>query len=140
MPFLRRRGNQVSETEAGHNTSTAIVNEPSAEVDARPHAEASEASSTPNSELPKSHSPTASAHRQGSDPHPRPESPPTQEQSQKHRRFSTLRFRNASDSQLSLRFKQQAEDTPPVPTPRTCFPHPRRRPTFALSDKTNRRG
>jgi hypothetical protein len=26
-----------------------------------------------------------------------------------------LRFRNASDSQLSLRAKQQSEETPPVP-------------------------
>ncbi|PHH84990.1 hypothetical protein CDD83_1074 [Cordyceps sp. RAO-2017] len=37
--------------------------------------------------------------------------------SNRHRRFSVLRFRNASDSQLSLRAKQQAEKPPPVPTP-----------------------
>ncbi|TEA09847.1 hypothetical protein C8034_v011700 [Colletotrichum sidae] len=45
----------------------------------------------------------------------RPETPPVQEETFKHRRFSILRFRNASDSQLSLRVKQQAETPPPVP-------------------------
>lgn len=45
----------------------------------------------------------------------RPDSPPIQEETNKHRRFSVLRFRNASDSQLSLRAKQQAEKPPPVP-------------------------
>jgi hypothetical protein len=63
--------------------------------------------------------------RQHGTPHPpaspsRPDSPPVQEQTTKHRRFSTLRFRNFSDSQLSLRSKQQSEVTPPLP-PRT-FP------------------
>ncbi|TDZ31950.1 Protein transport protein sec73 [Colletotrichum trifolii] len=47
----------------------------------------------------------------------RPETPPVQEETSKHRRFSILRFRNASDSQLSLRVKQQAETSPPVPRP-----------------------
>lgn len=46
----------------------------------------------------------------------RPETPPNlPPDSSKHRRFSVLRFRNASDSQLSLRAKQQAEKPPPVP-------------------------
>ncbi|TKW54621.1 Protein transport protein sec73 [Colletotrichum tanaceti] len=47
----------------------------------------------------------------------RPNTPPVQEETPKHRRFSMLRFRNASDSQLSLRAKQQAEKPPPVPRP-----------------------
>lgn len=47
----------------------------------------------------------------------RPTTPPVQQQSNKHRRFSVLRFRNASDSQLSLRVKQAAEKPPPVPRP-----------------------
>ncbi|KAF4509813.1 hypothetical protein G6O67_003950 [Ophiocordyceps sinensis] len=37
--------------------------------------------------------------------------------SNKQRRFSVLRFRNASDSQLSLRARQQADKPPPVPPP-----------------------
>lgn len=45
----------------------------------------------------------------------RPDTPPVQRETNKHRRFSVLRFRNASDSQLSLRAKQQAEKPPPVP-------------------------
>ena len=47
-------------------------------------------------------------------------SPPAHEETPKHRRFSVLRFRNASDSQLSLRAKQHAERPPPVP--RRVFP------------------
>ncbi|GKT95107.1 sec7 domain-containing protein [Colletotrichum tofieldiae] len=46
------------------------------------------------------------------DPDARPDTPPIQEETPKHRRFSILRFRNASDSQLSLRAKQQAEKPP----------------------------
>lgn len=50
----------------------------------------------------------------------RPDSPPVQEQTLKHRRFSLLRFRNASDSQLAARARQQAQEgdtglAPPVP-------------------------
>ncbi|RWA07834.1 hypothetical protein EKO27_g7273 [Xylaria grammica] len=49
----------------------------------------------------------------------RPETPPIQEENPRHRRFSMLRFRNASDSQLSTRLKQhqQAEKPPPMPEP-----------------------
>ena len=50
----------------------------------------------------------------------RPDTPPVQQQTNKHRRFSILRFRNASDSQLSLRAKQQAE-APPPPVPRRTY-------------------
>ncbi|KAI1849492.1 hypothetical protein JX266_004987 [Neoarthrinium moseri] len=55
--------------------------------------------------------------RPSEDPFDRPESPPIQEQTPKHRRFSMLRFRNASDSQLSTRMRQQqlAEKPPPMP-------------------------
>jgi hypothetical protein len=47
----------------------------------------------------------------------RPESPPVQEETSKHRRFSMLRFRNASDSQLATKAKQHAaaEKVPPIP-------------------------
>lgn len=56
------------------------------------------------------------------DPLDRPDSPPIQDETPKHRRFSMLRFRNASDSQLSARARKQAhanahadESAPPVP-------------------------
>lgn len=38
-----------------------------------------------------------------------------QEQTPKHRRFSMLRFRNASDPQLSARAKAHAAQPPPLP-------------------------
>lgn len=51
----------------------------------------------------------------------RPESPPIQDETPKHRRFSLLRFRNASDSQLAARARQQAQAEanaiPPMPNP-----------------------
>ncbi|GJN81155.1 hypothetical protein PLIIFM63780_004687 [Purpureocillium lilacinum] len=48
----------------------------------------------------------------------RPDTPPSpQPELSRHKRFSVLRFRNASDSQLSLRAKQQAENPPPLPRP-----------------------
>lgn len=64
----------------------------------------------------------------------RPDSPPIQEETNKHRRFSVLRFRNASDSQLSLRAKQQSEKPPPIPR-RTSSPSALRCMQFA--DITN---
>lgn len=46
----------------------------------------------------------------------RPPTPPVQEHTPLTRRFSLMRFRHASDSQLSTRAKEQAQgDTPPVP-------------------------
>ena len=44
-----------------------------------------------------------------------PGSPPIQRMTSSHKRFSKLKFRHASDSQLSLKAKRQAEHTPPVP-------------------------
>jgi hypothetical protein len=51
----------------------------------------------------------------------RPDTPPIQDENSKHHRFSVLRFRNASDSQLSLRVKQQSEQTPPVPRRKSSY-------------------
>ncbi len=70
--------------------------------------------------------PSSNGHSAVADLPSRPDSPPIQDETPKHRRFSMLRFRNASDSQLSARAKQQAqalalaEKPPPVPR-RTCF-------------------
>ena len=44
-----------------------------------------------------------------------PASPPVQRLGSNQRRFSVLKFRHASDSQLSVRAKRQAENTPPMP-------------------------
>lgn len=48
----------------------------------------------------------------------RPVSPPVQDESSRHRRFSMLRFRNASDSQLAAKARLQAAAEIPPPTPR----------------------
>ncbi|KAI0124422.1 hypothetical protein BJ170DRAFT_586062 [Xylariales sp. AK1849] len=75
-------------------------------------------SSSVESNMP-SISTSMSVGRPSEDPFDRPESPPVQEETPKHRRFSMLRFRNASDSQLSMRTKQQrqAQTLPPMPQP-----------------------
>ncbi|KAK1835842.1 hypothetical protein QBC39DRAFT_413583 [Podospora conica] len=51
----------------------------------------------------------------------RPASPPVQHESQKHRRFSMLRFRNASDSQLAAKAKLHAAAEKAPPLPRRMF-------------------
>ena len=55
--------------------------------------------------------------RHSEDTFDRPESPPVQAETPKHHRFSMLKFRTASDSQLSARSRQhqQAEKPPPMP-------------------------
>ena len=53
----------------------------------------------------------------------RPPSSPIMEKTQKHRRFSMLRFRNASDSQLSARAKRQAQAEKPPPVPKRASIH-----------------
>lgn len=52
-------------------------------------------------------------------------SPPVQEKTPKHHRFSMLKFRHASDSQLSTRAKLQSHHPPPMPT-RESPPPPNR--------------
>ncbi|PTB63563.1 guanine nucleotide exchange factor [Trichoderma citrinoviride] len=108
MPFLRRRGNMASETDMRRLTT---------------------AFAPASDDVPEAPSPPSQPDDEAADPQSRPQSrgsvssldrpstPPVQQQSSKHRRFSVLRFRNASDSQLSLRVKQAAEKPPPVPRP-----------------------
>lgn len=111
MPFLRRRGNAPLESEA----RPPITNRESVE-DA-----AADASLSPPSTLPLQ---ASSSNMESASPwlesrasvaSQRPEMTAAQEESNRQKRFSLLRFRNASDSQLSLRAKQQAEKPPPVP-------------------------
>lgn len=60
-------------------------------------------------------------------PKTRPMSPPIQDANAKTRRFSMLKFRHASDSQLSTRARQhqqqqeQLADAPPMPPPPRKF-------------------
>lgn len=105
MPLLRRRGNMPSETNMRRHN--------------HPHPSADDAGYDANSTPQSSHAiddPAVSNDLQScASSASRPNTPPVQEETSRHKRFSVLRFRNASDSQLSLRAKQQAEKPPPVP-------------------------
>ncbi|KAK5995840.1 Protein transport protein sec73 [Cladobotryum mycophilum] len=108
MPFLRRRGNMVSETDMRRHTN----------VSAPPISEDKDTPNLPNqSQQSSDDTETLSQQESRESATSRPSTPPVQHQTNKHRRFSVLRFRNASDSQLSLRVKQLAEKPPPVPRP-----------------------
>ncbi|KAL2140603.1 hypothetical protein VTI28DRAFT_3567 [Corynascus sepedonium] len=76
---------------------------------------------TPSDDLPRDSISVASTHgnRSIAEPSNGPASLTGSEYSQKHRRFSMLRFRNASDSQLAAkaRLHAAAEKPPPVPRP-----------------------
>jgi hypothetical protein len=56
------------------------------------------------------------------EPENRSVSPPMQEESSKHRRFSMLKFRYASDSQLNTKARQQADAAAAPPVPKRGFP------------------
>ncbi|KAI1420489.1 hypothetical protein F5Y12DRAFT_113522 [Xylaria sp. FL1777] len=127
MPFLRRRGVMASESDMRRHTT---LFDPKVQADdalpspqpvshrlengtASQPSNGGKFSTTPNLNL----EPIRDAARVSQDSYDRPESPPIQEENPRHRRFSMLRFRNASDSQLSTRLKQHAEQPPPMPTP-----------------------
>lgn len=116
MSFLRRRGNMASENDMRRHTFFATS--PSDELSPLPtqpeRADDDDGHGEPIPNI-SSRKSTSSA---------RPDTPPIQEQSSKHRRFSILRHRNASDSQLSVRARQQAEQPPPVPRRNTPLRSP----------------
>ncbi|KAL6900275.1 hypothetical protein GGI43DRAFT_42321 [Trichoderma evansii] len=125
MPFLRRRGIMASETDMRrHNVPfapQAADDVPELPLQVKLPEEATEPEPEPEFEPEPEPEPESSKSRPQSRESDtsldRPITPPVQPQSNKHRRFSVLRFRNASDSQLSLRVKQAAEKPPPVPRP-----------------------
>ncbi|KAF5497056.1 Protein transport protein sec73 [Colletotrichum siamense] len=155
MPFLRRRGNMVSETDMRRHTildadapqlpplpqhfppqqpqqqqqpqQEQQPQQPPLPLPQRPPQEVPRVSVSASISETPSTSLTVPAQTDGDidtstrldpdDADARPDTPPIQDETPKHRRFSILRFRNASDSQLSLRAKQQAEKPPPVPRP-----------------------
>ena len=111
MPFLRRRGNLASETDMRRHT--VIISSQHSEDDA------------PRLPSPKAEQPFTldefgplSQHK-SLDERPKEQTHDSvgTTESNKPRRFSILRHRNASDPQLSLRAKQQADVAPPVPRP-----------------------
>ncbi|KAF4996475.1 hypothetical protein FGRMN_4472 [Fusarium graminum] len=126
MAFLRRRGNMSDDTDIRRHTFF----ESSASGDIPPFSPQPEHNDNQGADVPSrefTRDSTTSRFEDQPDslpesrpegsPESRPDTPPIQEENSKHHRFSVLRFRNASDSQLSLRAKQQSEQTPPVPRP-----------------------
>lgn len=152
MPFLRRRGINASESDMRRHTvlldptddvHTAPPRSSDAGEDQRPGSSAippiiledtSMVGTGANGNADVAGRPSTSADMNdqdltrlrsgGVDPFDRSISPPVQPESNKHRRFSMLRFRNASDSQLSARIKQQqmldVADNPLPLTQSTC--------------------
>ncbi|CRK37897.1 hypothetical protein BN1708_007562, partial [Verticillium longisporum] len=137
MPFLRRHGNMASESDMrrhsalpdtsipqlslprfteSESTTSAIAATSIASTHPAPIPESTTTPLEPTRSSSLDHA-TSQASTDDEDSISRPETPPIQDETPKHRRFSILRFRNASDSQLSLRAKQQAEKPPPMPRP-----------------------
>ncbi|KAF7558957.1 hypothetical protein G7046_g5199 [Stylonectria norvegica] len=132
MPFLSRRGNVASETDMRRHTlfHTSSVDAAPPPMPTQPEVTGQDSSLddrrsgiAPMFREPLSREPSyrePPSHREPSSRKStsnRPDSPPVQEETARHRRFSVLRFRNASDSQLSIRAKQHAEKPPPLPRP-----------------------
>ncbi|KAI0407531.1 hypothetical protein F4802DRAFT_554213 [Xylaria palmicola] len=132
MPFLRRRGVMASESDMRRHTTLFDPKSPAhafldpqsssrrlENVTTSRGSDSGMLSTGPNSSLPADADGDPARISQGS--YDRPESPPIQDETPRHRRFSMLRFRNASDSQLSARWRQHqqqaAEKPPPMPEP-----------------------
>ncbi|KAI0450185.1 hypothetical protein F5B21DRAFT_444321 [Xylaria acuta] len=133
MPFLRRRGVMASESDMRRHTTLFDPKSPAdAFLNPQPASHRLENGATsqdsdrgtlstdPTSGLSPNPDPDADAARLSQSSYDRSESPPIQDETPRHRRFSMLRFRNASDSQLSTRWRQQqqaVEKPPPMPEP-----------------------
>ncbi|KAI1066629.1 hypothetical protein LB507_011181 [Fusarium sp. FIESC RH6] len=139
MAFLRRRGNNAMSSENDTRRHTFFESSASGEIGPTIPSQPSQNDEQgagesfhppPSHDLPRdsttssrfedsreSHSESRPGSRPVGQTENRPDTPPIQDENSKHHRFSVLRFRNASDSQLSLRAKQQSEKTPPVPRP-----------------------
>ncbi|KAK0626662.1 hypothetical protein B0T14DRAFT_111932 [Immersiella caudata] len=130
MPFLRRRGNLASETDIRRHTlldglavpklppsrSESTTDLPAVTEDLPPPSAPTSPVEAPADRMSTSSSYLATPSIDGAD---RPPSP-VQQETHKHRRFSMLRFRNASDSQLAAKAKLHAaaaQTAPPVPRP-----------------------
>ncbi|KAL8404068.1 hypothetical protein RB594_009069 [Gaeumannomyces avenae] len=144
MPFLRRRGVMASESDMRRRTNSQEVPLPDVlpstgkhlqplqenpvvvQPAANPPALSDAAPSDPDAPSASDPAPpglTPADRPSADEPGPRvsslqlpirAQSPPLPDET-KYRRFSMLRFRNASDSQLSIRAKQQSETPPPLP-------------------------
>ncbi|KAI1112588.1 hypothetical protein F5Y14DRAFT_253434 [Nemania sp. NC0429] len=124
MPFLRRRGVMPAASESDMRRHTTLFEPKPQALFLSPESATHRLESgvtPPDSDSGRlSADPNPETDRASHDSYDRPESPPIQDETPRHRRFSMLRFRNASDSQLSTRWRQQqqaAEKPPPMPEP-----------------------
>lgn len=108
MPFLRRRGNPTSESDKCKQDH-ATYSDKDADKSAAPAPPEAEAPDGDDHAVVASQTPRDSTSS-------RPDTSHNQDSLNRQKRFSVLRFRNASDSQLSLKAKQQAEQLPPLPS------------------------
>ncbi|KAI6448050.1 hypothetical protein MCOR16_009744 [Pyricularia oryzae] len=142
MPFLRRRGVIASESDMRRHANSdevlsvdnqqptpettqlgepTLPNSPPSTPPPDPDAGTNTIPATPTTTPPSETSPDAGQPSLQPIPSinlpPRSQSPPLPDDASKQRRFSMLRFRNASDSQLATRARQQAqaEKRPPMP-------------------------
>ncbi len=137
MPFLRRRGNVASETDMRRHSLLDTLAPPapkqppfhSGSAAELPTLTAVAEDSSPMSvpppsvDLPRESISDASLHAVPSiiEPSDRHGSLTGSDYSHKHRRFSMLRFRNASDSQLAAKAKLHAAAQKPPPVPRRMY-------------------
>lgn len=135
MPFLRRRGIMASESDMRRHTvidHDSQSKQPVPRPDSTPDLPTGLGSvpelgpampvpappATPPSDTRSSFSSLATTPTVSTPANNRPASPPIQEESTRHVRFSMLRFRNASDSQLAAKARQYAAAEKPPPLPR----------------------
>lgn len=130
MPFLRRRGNLASESDMRHRTKLNPDRDPGA-ADSMLAPRLPQYPESRDDGEPRRSAATDDAFRTSSDAFrrdssvvsrmsttSRPETPTAHDESIQRRRFSILRFRNASDSQLAVRAKMHADKAPPMPVRR----------------------
>lgn len=106
MPFLRRRGNLASESDTRQQD---ISSRSSKDAEKPTAAVRSDGQATARNDQSATTTPRDSTTS-------RPDTSHNHDDLSRQKRFSVLRFRNASDSQLSLKAKQQAEQLPPLPS------------------------
>ncbi|KAG9246989.1 hypothetical protein BJ878DRAFT_238890 [Calycina marina] len=103
-------------TSNASNPIVSVVGRASEQIPRRPFAAEFP---SPESAAGPARSTTSIAEETNGEPVTQNISPPVQEETPKHRRFSMLKFRHASDSQLSTRARREAhnDNQPPIPTP-----------------------
>src|SRR5690606_37008761 len=118
MPFLRRRGNIASEAEADASAADASADlmRLGKSVDiSRPRSDTNPSPVKPSGVLSEEPAGDRSNGNHPSHNDTQLDPRPTEKNAQNRHRFSTLRFRNASDPHLSARLRQQASEAPPMP-------------------------